>query len=120
MRWAQERFSDIVRIAPAAVAAAEACGEKAGLAQALKSLSWANRMLGRPVVESYVQRALALYEELGDLVGQGLSHGDLGGEKFFSGEWDAALDHYHRAEEALQKVGDTVRAALIAAEIGEI
>jgi class 3 adenylate cyclase/tetratricopeptide (TPR) repeat protein len=120
VRSAQERFSDVIPMARAAVAAAEDCGDREALAQALKDLAWANRMLGRPDVESNAQRALALYEELGDLNGQARVHGELGGHEFFSGDWDAALDHYQRAEEAFQTIGDTVRAALQTASIGEI
>jgi tetratricopeptide (TPR) repeat protein len=120
VRSAQERFSDVIPVARAAITAADACGSKEGLAEALKALAWANQMLGRPDVESHAQRALALYEELGDLDGQGRVHGELGGHKVFSGEWDAALWHYQRAEDAFRMIGDTVRAAMTAASVGEI
>ena len=59
VRMAQERFSDIVRIAPAAVAAAEACGEKAGLARALLSLAWPTGCSADPMSSQLTVRSLS-------------------------------------------------------------
>lgn len=120
VRCAQEHPTDTLRLARAAVTAAEACGERAGLAQALMMVDWANRVLGLAGGETQARRALALYEELGDLNGQAKVNGNLGFEEYYTGDWDAAVEHYQRAEEACRKTGDTVQEALAAASIGEI
>ncbi|MDH4146572.1 MAG: AAA family ATPase [Acidimicrobiia bacterium] len=120
VRCAQERPADTLKLARAAAARAESCGEKEGLAQALIMIDWANRVLGYNDDEPHAHRALALYEELGDLNGQAMVHGNLGFESYFTGEWDISLEHHRWAEVAYRRTGDTVQAALAAASIGEI
>ena len=56
-----------------AIAAAEASGARDALAQALYQLDWAYLALGRFDEVVHSQRALAIYEELGDLSGRGRS-----------------------------------------------
>ena len=120
IRCAQERPADTLRLARQAVVAARTCGDKESLAQALTMVDWAQRMLGVATTTANAEAALALYEELGDLNGQAMVHGNLGGERYFTGDWEAALEHYRRAEEASRKTGDTVQAAMADASIGEI
>ena len=46
------------------------------------------------------QRALAIYEELGDLVGQANVLNNLGTAAFYLGQWKEALDVYQKESEA--------------------
>ena len=55
--------------------------------------------------------ALPIYEELGDLVGQGNVLNNLGIEAYFEGRWDDALDLYRRSRDAKSRAGDIANAA---------
>ena len=120
VRMAQERPSDTVRAGLAAIEAAERSGERQGLAQALSMVETASRMLGQPAEDAYVERALAIYEELGDFYGQATMYGNLGFEAYFTGDWTAAIEHYQRAIAAFDRCGDAVGAAQAATGLGEI
>ncbi len=54
-------------------------------------------------------RALAIFEELGDLVGQSNVLNNLGTAAFYQGRWLEALDLYQRAAEVCARAGDTLR-----------
>ncbi|HEX9889872.1 MAG TPA: adenylate/guanylate cyclase domain-containing protein [Nitriliruptorales bacterium] len=65
-------------------------------------------------------RALVLYEQLGDVDGQGLIQTELGISAYYGGRWTSAVDHYTRAAELHERVGDTVSSAVARSNIGEI
>ena len=46
------------------------------------------------------QQALAVYEEIGDHIGQGHVLNNMGVDAYYRGQWDAALDLYRRSEGA--------------------
>ena len=55
--------------------------------------------------------ALPIYEELGDLVGQGNVLNNLGIEAYFEGRWDDALDLYRRSRDAKARAGHIANVA---------
>jgi len=65
-------------------------------------------------------RSLAIFEELGDLVGQGNALNNLGIGAYYRGRWSEALEHYERSREARVRSGDVVGAATEENNIAEI
>jgi tetratricopeptide (TPR) repeat protein len=111
IRMRQGKYSACVRTALPAAAMAERTGERALLAHAYYLLHAAYGDLGSPEVARYRHLALPIYEELGDLVGQGNVLNNLGIEAYFEGRWDVALDLYRRSKEAKSRAGDVANAA---------
>jgi tetratricopeptide (TPR) repeat protein len=64
--------------------------------------------------------ALAIYEELGDLVRQANVLNNIGIEAYFRGDWKKSLVYYQRSREARSRSGDVVGEATAENNIGEI
>ena len=94
-----------------AAAAAERTGDRALLAHAYYLLHAAYGVLGSAEAARYRDLPLPIYEELGDLVGQGNVLNNLGIEAYFEGRWDEALALYGRSKEAKTRAGDVANAA---------
>ena len=77
-------------------------------------------MLGRAGEAVLAQRALAIFEELGDLSRQAAALNNLGAAAYFSGDWTAAIAYYERSAEASRRSGNEVQAALGAMNTGEL
>jgi tetratricopeptide (TPR) repeat protein len=103
-----------------AVEVAEACDEKEALANALGVLDWAQMDLGTLSAPTNWRRGLSLFEELGDLQGQGTMLNSLGMFEYFGGKWDSALQYYRQAEEKARRVGNSVQRAFYENNIAEI
>lgn len=119
VRFRQGRFGTCLRLADQAAAEALACGHRAGLAHALYLQDNARSALGQGE-DGTLEQALAIYEELGDLVGQGNVLNNLGVNAYFRGRWAEAADLYGRGAEALRRAGDVVGAAMVDNNIAEI
>jgi tetratricopeptide (TPR) repeat protein len=121
-RFCQEqgRHSDAIKWCQRAIGAGEAADDKDALAHALWILDWAYMELGRAEKATHSARALALYEELGDLPGQAAVLNNLGGFAYWEGRWADALQLYERARQIRRKTGDAVRVAFGTINIGEI
>jgi tetratricopeptide (TPR) repeat protein len=89
-----------------AIDAAEASGAQEALAQAFYVLDWAYAALGRFEEMVYSQRALAIYEELGDLERQAIILNNLGVYAHRRGRWGESIDLYEGAQQAWEKAGD--------------
>ena len=111
VRYRQGRYGACVRSALPAAAAAARIGERTLLAHAYYLLHAAYGDLGSPEVARYRDLALPIYEELGDLVGQGNVLNNLGIEAYFEGRWDDALALYARSKAAKTRAGDVANAA---------
>ena len=100
---------------------AETAGERFALAQAYSVIDWALIVLGRAGEAVLAQRALAIFEELGDLSRQAAGAvNNLGAAAYFSGDWTAAIAYYERSAEASRRSGNEVQAALGAMNTGEL
>ena len=67
---------------------AAACGDRSALARASGVIAWAGLVLGRHDSVEHTQRALELFEEVGDLVGQAHMANNLGGYTYLPGRLD--------------------------------
>jgi tetratricopeptide (TPR) repeat protein len=65
-------------------------------------------------------KALAIYEELGDVGKQGLVLGNMALIAFYRGNWDESLELWERGRDACLKTGAQVEAAYGTVGIGEI
>ncbi len=120
VRQRQERAVAALRLATAAALEAERCGDRSALARASGVIAWAGLVLGRDDSIEHTRRALELFEEVGDLVGQAHMANNLGGYTFFEGDWDETLEWYARCEEACRRTGNVTDAALTNANTGEV
>jgi class 3 adenylate cyclase/tetratricopeptide (TPR) repeat protein len=120
IRQRQERVDQALELARAAAADAEVSGDRAALARALGVVAWARMVRGDENAEGPALRALQLFEEIGDLVGQAHMANNLGGYAYFAGEWAATLDWYARSEDACSRMGNVTDAALASANTAEV
>ena len=93
---------------------------RSALAEALRVRIWAAMELGRLDGSADAERALAIYEELGDLAGQATSLNLLGMSAYWRGDWVAALGCYQRALAVDRRTGSPVNAVFEQYNIAEI
>lgn len=103
-----------------AVQEAEAGGDRATLGYAYDILDWALVSLRRFDEAVHAQRALAIFEELGDLDQLGRVLNNLGVAAHIQGLWLEALGYYARAEEAWKRAGNHFLASFPADNTGLI
>jgi class 3 adenylate cyclase/tetratricopeptide (TPR) repeat protein len=111
---------DAIKLCTRAVEEAESAGAREPLAHAYFLLDWCYASLGRYEEAIYSPRALAIYEELGNLQRQGLILNNMGVFAHFQGRWDEALDLYKRAEHAWAEAGDRWNGSMATANVGEV
>jgi tetratricopeptide (TPR) repeat protein len=90
------------------------------LARAYSVLDLAYRWSGQPEKAAFGPKALAIYEELGDLNGQEVVHGNMGVEAYFDGRWGDAIDHYRKSRDASRRTGNEVHAAYSESNMAEV
>jgi class 3 adenylate cyclase/tetratricopeptide (TPR) repeat protein len=120
VRQAQGRAAEAIKWCHHAIAEAQAAGDRDALAHAYYTLDWALVTQGRSDGNRYSWQALAIYEELGDLIGQATVLNNLGAWAYFEGRWRDARDLYERARSAHERAGDPVSAAYGLVNVGEI
>ncbi|HVM12516.1 MAG TPA: tetratricopeptide repeat protein [Actinomycetota bacterium] len=120
VRQEQGRSSDAVEWCHRAIEEAEPAGADDVLAHASYLLDWAHVLEGRLDLATNSERALEIFERLGDLGGQANVLNNLGGFAYERGRWDEALAYYERARAVREKTGDAVNAAFGTINIGEI
>ena len=90
------------------------------MARAYTVLDLSYRWSGQPDKAVYAPKALAIYEELGDLNGQGVVHGNMGVEAYFDGRWNDAIDHYRASRDAFRRTGNEIQAVTAESAMGEV
>jgi predicted ATPase/class 3 adenylate cyclase len=106
IRQRQGRALEAIAWCRRTIEVAEAPGAEEALAQALYVLDWAYATLGRFDEAVYSERALAIYEELGDLERQGAILNNLGAIAYYQARWTEAVGLYERAEQVWERSGD--------------
>jgi tetratricopeptide (TPR) repeat protein len=120
VKYAQAKPRDVITRAQQAIVDATSSGDRDALAHAYYLLDAAHVALGDLLSATHSADALALYEELGDLWGQGQVLNNLGCYAYWRGEWDEALRLYERGRAARERIGDAVNAAYGTLNIAEI
>jgi class 3 adenylate cyclase/tetratricopeptide (TPR) repeat protein len=98
---------------------AEAAGARKSLAHAYYLLDAICTKLGRPSA-SYGERALPIYRETGDLLGQASVLNNLGMGAYFEGRWTEALELYRESGEVSRRAGDVISGARAHNNVAEI
>jgi class 3 adenylate cyclase/tetratricopeptide (TPR) repeat protein len=104
------RFQESFRWSEQAVDHSRGSGDRSALAHAYRLLDLADRALGGHDT-SYLELALPIYEEIGDLVGKAIVLNNLGVRAHFAGRWDEAVAYYDASGQAQRTAGDVVRGA---------
>lgn len=108
------------QLARQAMEQAEQVGAVDVVGRALLLLEWVELWTGGAGDERRVLRALALFEECGDLPRQGGAWNQLGMSAYFRGDWDLAVDRYRKAQQVHERSADEWSAAIANANIAEI
>lgn len=116
----QGRFHEAERRCREAIRRAEACLALPTIAHACFLLDHSLYFLKSPEAGQYSERALQIYEQLGDLVGQANVLNNIGVTAYEEGRLDDALDAWQRSMEACERAGDSVGAARQRNNIGEV
>jgi class 3 adenylate cyclase/tetratricopeptide (TPR) repeat protein len=120
VRFRQGRALETIDWCRRAIAEAGHADAREALAHAYYVLDYALVALGRYDEAIYSERALAIYEELGDLGEQGGILNNLGMFAYFQGKWDEAIDLYSQAEGAWDRSGDRWLGSFATANRGEL
>jgi class 3 adenylate cyclase/tetratricopeptide (TPR) repeat protein len=120
IRRRQGRRAEAIRWAQRAIEEAKASGEQEALASAYRTLDLSNVELGRYEDITHYPLALAIYEDLGDLMESGTINNDLGAFAYYQGRWDDALGFYEQARTLWERAGDMAAVAITAANVAEI
>jgi predicted ATPase/class 3 adenylate cyclase len=103
-----------------AVEDAEASGEMDALARAYTKIDEAYQILGQRDRAVHEERALEIFEELGDLSGILLLAINLGVQAYADGRWDDAIAMYSKAQEVARRSGNVAGEGAAAANLGEV
>jgi class 3 adenylate cyclase/tetratricopeptide (TPR) repeat protein len=120
LRLRDGRRNDAVDWATRAVADAREAGDKHALGEAYWVLHSACVGSASSTPGTDAERALAIFEELGQDENVALLLLNLGAAAYFRGRWDEALDYYERSRLKFVRVGSLVDAGLGACNIAEI
>lgn len=122
VRYRQCRYRDAVEWAREAARNARVVGDKRGLAHALDLLELARLSYpaAEPEPEAATGGALAIYEELGDLVGQTSVLSNLALAAHGAGRWDEAVLLNERSRDIAEQAGDAGSVALALCNLGEV
>lgn len=110
VRYRQGRHDESLKLSKPAAADAESLGYTRALAHACSLVDVASTAAGRPELE-YRERALPLYEEVGDLLGYANALNNRGIDAYYEARWDEAIDYYRRSGAESARAGDVVNAA---------
>ena len=120
LRQLQQRPRAALSLANEALGEAQAAQAPDALARAYRVLDASYSMLGQPSKAVYGPLALEIYERIEDLQGAAIINNNLGGRAYFAGDWNAAIDYYHQAQDAYRRAGNEPDAASTGANIGEV
>ena len=120
VRNQQGRQREAITWARRAIELAEAAGARDVLAGAYHQLDLASIAMGNFDHEADVRRALAIWEELGDLSWQAVTSNHLGLRTYFQGDWPESLRWYERSRQLFERIGDQWNAAVVSYNIAEI
>lgn len=109
--YRQARYADCLAWAGRAAESAETSGDRAVLAQALYLTGSALAELGRDGSRE-LERAVGIYVELGDFVGEARALNNVGVSRHAAGRWVEATAAYRASREARSRAGDVIGAAV--------
>lgn len=94
--------------------------DPSALAHAYNLLETNYTDLNHPDRGKFYNKALDIYRELGDLIGQAKVLNNIGYDLYFRGDWISTADYWEQSAEASEKAGDVVTAATVMHNLGEM
>lgn len=120
IRLQQGRAREAIALAKSVASEAENNGPSEALARAYSVLDGGYLFLGEPEKAVFEQKALAIYQELGNLRQAALTANNLGVQAYAEGRWDDAVTLYARAQGEFERLGAAAQAAYAGANLGEV
>jgi class 3 adenylate cyclase/tetratricopeptide (TPR) repeat protein len=120
VRAGQGRAAEAIRWAERAIDEAEAVGELEALANAHYMIAWTKVNQGQLGQSEHFDRALELFEELGNVRRQGDVLTYYGAMAYWEGRWHEAIELYERGRQRSERAGDVVGAANASMNMAEI
>jgi class 3 adenylate cyclase/tetratricopeptide (TPR) repeat protein len=120
VRHRQGRFSDALECAGKGAVEAEHAGEKKALALSLATIGACRVKTGNVSTDNFFERALQLYEELGDAINTANTLGYMAMDAYYAYRWDEAARYVAVAAETSTRAGDLAGAAMSQGNLGEI
>ncbi|HEU4865745.1 MAG TPA: adenylate/guanylate cyclase domain-containing protein, partial [Actinomycetota bacterium] len=120
VRAGQGRAPDAIRWAERAIEQAEAVDELEALANAHYMIAWTKVNQGELGQSEHFDRALELFEELGNVRRQGDVLTYYGAMAYWEGRWHEAIELYERGRQRSERAGDVVGAANASMNVAEI
>jgi hypothetical protein len=118
--YGQDRPARALRQAQRAAAEARSAGERSSLGAALMIRELASLMAEGPGTGGYLEEALAIFEELGDLRMQASVKANLGFICAVAGRWQQGTAWFDAARDTFSRIGDIVRSTDPALNLGEM
>jgi class 3 adenylate cyclase/tetratricopeptide (TPR) repeat protein len=119
-RWRQGRLRECVPLLEAVARDAERIGDKEALGHACYLLGNGYVEMGRDGAQRVLERALEIFEELGDDHRQAKALNNLALYAYYQGDWDHALELYEQSNVATERVGEAIGVAIGTMNIAEI
>ena len=116
----QLRPRQALKLGLQAIHDAEASGEVGALARAYTKIDEAYQILGMRDEAVHEERALEIYEELGDLRNVTVLAINLGVQAYADGRWDDSISHYSKSQEVSRRSGNVTMESAAAANLGEV
>ena len=120
VRAGQGRATEAIRWAERAIDEAEAVDELEALANAHYMIAWTKVNQGELGQSEHFDRALELFEELGNVRRQGDVLTYYGAMAYWEGRWHEAIELYERGRQRSERAGDVVGAANASMNVAEI
>jgi tetratricopeptide (TPR) repeat protein len=117
--YRQGKIEESAEWAERAAQAAESLSDRTTLADAYYIRAAAEGDRGGPA-RDFLDRALAIFEELSLVHRQATVLNNLGVRAFYEGAWDDAAEFYGRADDAARRAGDVLTGGLATMNRGEI
>ena len=109
-----------LRVGLQAVTEAESSGESGALARAYTKIDEAYQILGMRDEADHEEKALEIFEELGDLNNVTTLAINLGVQAYADGHWDDAVSLYAKAQDVSRRGGNIPAESGAAANLGEL
>jgi class 3 adenylate cyclase/tetratricopeptide (TPR) repeat protein len=120
LRSWQGRHREAAALAEEALAYADKHGNTEGVGRALQFLDYNDLVTGRAGDVARAQRALAIFEQRGDLGREAAMWNQFGVHAYYAGDWNTAVERYAKAAELHTRIGDDWNATTNSANIAEI
>lgn len=111
VRFRQDRYREAVDWCDRAIRRAESQQLRRELAHAHYLRGHARSLLDHEAHFDDHLRALAIYQDLDDIVGQANVYNNLGLEHYYRGQWSEAISYHQQSEELRHRAGDVTGSA---------